>query len=263
MTTASTSTSTSASATAPPASVPVYQRVADLAAAHIAPWQEGYLQDRSQAVAALARLRRGAGRAAGELPDLWSLIDTDPLHGTGGEANAHASPEPARRLSERELIRAEDALHAALTLWAFHQQSRGAPMHRRHTRERPAGLGAAVRRLMPADGVDEPVRKRLVRAGSAPDLVTLTQRLRDLVALLRREDVPLDYALLAGQLYVWQWPDGPAAVRRRWGRSFHEQRRPRPAPDANTTPGPHTAPDANTLPGTAPDMLPDTDKDAS
>ncbi|WP_225637115.1 type I-E CRISPR-associated protein Cse2/CasB [Streptomyces solaniscabiei] len=225
---------TTASASAPPATVPVYQRVAELAAAHIGPWQEGYLKDRPQAVAALARLRRGAGREAGETPDLWGLIDTGPLHTQG---------EGARPLSEQELIRAENALHAALTLWAFHQQSRGTPMHRRHTRERPGGLGAAVRRLMPADGIDEPVRKRLVRAGSAPDLVTLAQRLRDLVALLRRDDVPLDYALLAGQLYLWQWPDGPAAVRRHWGRSFHEQRRTRPAPDENTTP--------------------DTDKDAS
>jgi CRISPR system Cascade subunit CasB len=178
-------------------------------------------------VAALARLRRGAGRAAGETPDLWSLIDTDPLH---------TPAEGTRPLSERELVRAENALHAALTLWALHQQSRGTPMHRRHTRERPGGLGAAVRRLMPADGVDEPVRKRLVRAGTAPDLVTLTQRLRDIVALLRRDDIPLDYALLAGQLYLWQWPDGPAAVRRRWGRSFHEQRLTRPAADETTTP---------------------------
>ncbi|KES03759.1 CRISPR-associated protein [Streptomyces toyocaensis] len=225
---------TSTSASAPPAAVPVHQRVAELTATHIGSWQEGYLNDRSQAVAALARLRRGAGREAGETPDLWNLIDTDALH---------ASTAGTRLLSEQEMVRAENALHAALTLWAFHQQSRGAPMHRRHTRERPGGLGAAVRRLMPADGVDEPVRKRLVRAGTAPDLVALTQRLRDIVALLRREDIPLDYALLAGQLYLWQWPDGPAAVRRRWGRSFHEQRRPRPASDENTTP--------------------DTDKDAS
>ncbi|MFI9730890.1 type I-E CRISPR-associated protein Cse2/CasB [Streptomyces sp. NPDC052092] len=227
-------TTTQASASAPPAAVPVHQRVAELAATHIGPWQEGYLNDRSQAVAALARLRRGAGREAGEMPDLWSLIDTDALHTTA---------TGTRALGEQELVRAENALHAALTLWAFHQQSRGMPMHRRHTRERPGGLGAAVRRLMPADGIDEPVRKRLVRAGTAPDLVTLTQRLRDIVALLRREDIPLDYALLAGQLYCWQWPDGPAAVRRAWGRSFHEQRRPRPASDETTTP--------------------DTDKDAS
>ncbi|WP_432157533.1 type I-E CRISPR-associated protein Cse2/CasB [Streptomyces sp. bgisy153] len=219
---------------APPAAVPVHQRVAQLTAAHIAPWQEGYLTDRPQAVAALARLRRGAGREAGETPDLWNLIDTDPLHTPAGRT---------RPLSETELVRAENALHAALTLWAFHQQSRPAPMHRRHSRERPAGLGAAVRRLMPADGVDEPVRKRLVRAGTAPDLPALTQRLRDLVALLRREDIPLDYALLAGQFYLWQWPDGPADVRRRWGRSFHEQWRPQAAPDENTTP--HTDKDAS------------------
>ncbi|WP_282703926.1 type I-E CRISPR-associated protein Cse2/CasB [Streptomyces sp. CC219B] len=230
MTTATSSPSTPA----PPAAVSVPHRVAQLTAAHIAPWQDGYLRDRPQAVAALARLRRGAGREAGQVPDLWSLIDTDPLH---------TPTEGARPLSEPELVRAENALYAALTLWAFHQQSRGTGMHRRHSRERPAGLGAAVRRLMPADGVDDPVRKRLVRAGTAPDLVTLTQRLRDLVALLRREDIPLDYALLAGQLYVWQCPDGPADVRRRWGRSFHEQRRTRSTPDENTTP--------------------DTDKDAS
>ncbi|MGC9499269.1 type I-E CRISPR-associated protein Cse2/CasB [Streptomyces sp. WG7] len=235
-------TTTTASASAPPAAVPVQQQVADLAAAHIGSWQEGYLKDRSHAVGALARLRRGAGREAGETPDLWSLIDTDPLHtpaaGTGP-------------LSEQELLRAENALHAALTLWAFHQQSRGAPMHRRHTRERPGGLGAAVRRVMPADGTDAPVRKRLVRAGTAPDMVTLTQRLRDIVALLRRDDVPLDYALLAGQLYLWQWPDGPAAVRRRWGRSFHEQWRARPTSDQTTAPA------------SAENTTPDIDKDAS
>ncbi|WP_217142725.1 type I-E CRISPR-associated protein Cse2/CasB [Streptomyces sp. AC627_RSS907] len=235
-----------ATASAPPAAVPVHRQVADLTATLIDSWQQGYLQDRSPAVAALARLRRGAGREAGETPDLWSLIDTDPLH----------RPAPGTRpLSEQELVRAENALHAALTLWAFHQQSRGTPMHRRHTRERPGGLGAAVRRVMPSDGTDAPVRKRLVRAGTAPDLVTLTQRLRDIVALLRRDDVPLDYALLAGQLYLWQWPDGPAAVRRRWGRSFHEQPRTRPATDRNTAPATDPAPDENTTP--------DTDKDAS
>jgi CRISPR system Cascade subunit CasB len=225
---------TTASTSVPPVVLPVHQRVAELAAAHIGSWQDGYLKDRSPAVAALARLRRGAGREAGEMPDLWNLIDTDPLH---------VQAEGTRELSEQELVRAENALHAALTLWAFHQQSRGTPMHRRNTGERPCGLGAAVRRLMPADGIDEPVRKRLVRAGTAPDLVTLAQRLRDIVALLRREDIPLDYALLAGQLYVWQWPDGPAEVRRRWGRSFHEQRRAQPARDEKTPP--------------------DTDKDAS
>ncbi|AKZ59526.1 hypothetical protein SAM23877_6481 [Streptomyces ambofaciens ATCC 23877] len=243
---------TTPSTSAPASAAPVHQRVAELAAALIASWQEGYLKDRSPAVAALARLRRGAGREAGETPDLWSLIDTGPLH---------APAEGSRQLSERELERAESALHAALTLWAFHQQSRGVPMHRRHTRERPGGLGAAVRRLMPADGTDAPVRKRLVRAGTAPDLSTLTQRLRDIVALLRgaKTPVPLDYGLLAGQLYLWQWPDGPAAVRRRWGRSFHELPRTLPDSEKNTAP----ASEKNTTPASDENTTPDTDKDAS
>lgn len=203
----------------------VRKRITDLAAAQITTWQEGYLKDRPKDVAALARLRRGAGRDAAELPDLWTLVDTSPLH---------ERMEGVRPLSETELARAEDALHTALTLWALHQQSRSTRMHRPHTAQRPAGLGAAVRRLMPADGIDEPVRKRLVRAGTAPDLTNLSQRLRDLVVLLRREEIPLDYGLLAGQLYAWQWPQGADAVRREWGRSFHSWHPPteRPGDDS-------------------------------
>jgi CRISPR system Cascade subunit CasB len=188
------------------------ERVARLAAGHIAALQRGYLDDQSHAVAALARLRRGAGREAGQLPDLWALIDTGPLHET---------PDGARPLSERELVRAEDALHVALTLYALHQQSRRSGMHQADRPDRRRGLGAAVRRMMKPGEIDEPVHKRLVRAGTAPDLAVLAQRLRDIVVLLRREDIELDHALLAGQLYTWQWPGGADTVRREWGRSFH------------------------------------------
>ncbi|MET9734475.1 type I-E CRISPR-associated protein Cse2/CasB [Streptomyces sp. NPDC006458] len=197
-------------------------RIARLAADRITFWQDGYLRDQPAAVAALARLRRGAGRDAAALPDLWGLIDTGPLHAPG---------ERARPLSETQLVRAENALYTALTLWALHQQSRGSRMHRAHTATLPGGLGFAVRRLMPAGDIDEAVRKRLVRAGTAPDLPALAQRLRDIVTLLRGADIPLDYGLLAGQLYAWQWPDGPAAVRREWGRSFHALPRTAPASD--------------------------------
>ncbi|MER8009726.1 type I-E CRISPR-associated protein Cse2/CasB [Streptomyces sp. NPDC094149] len=188
------------------------ERVARLAAGHIAVLQRGYLDDQPRAVAALARLRRGAGREAGQLPDLWALIDVGPLHET---------TDGARPLSESELIRAEDALHVALTLYALHQQSRRTGMYQADRPGRRRGLGASVRRMMKPGEIDEPVRKRLVRAGTAPDLTVLAQRLRDIVVLLRREDIELDYAQLAGQLYAWQWPGGADTVRREWGRSFH------------------------------------------
>ncbi|MBL3670137.1 type I-E CRISPR-associated protein Cse2/CasB [Streptomyces sp. M2CJ-2] len=188
------------------------ERVARLAADRIDDLQREYLADRSLAVAALARLRRGAGRDAGQLPDLWALIDTGSLHYT---------PDGARPMSESELVRAEDALHVALTLYALHQQSRSTGMHQADRPDRRRGLGAAVRRMMKPGEIDEPVHKRLVRAGTAPDLTTLAQRLREIVVLLRREGFELDYALLAGQLYTWQRPGGVDAVRREWGRSFH------------------------------------------
>ncbi|SEC75187.1 CRISPR system Cascade subunit CasB [Streptomyces sp. 2131.1] len=197
------------------------QRVEELADARISVFQRGYLADESNAVAALARLRRGAGQKPERLPDLWALVDTSPLH---------VPADNARELSEPELERAENALHTALTLWALHQQSRrDTGMHERGSRGRPRGVGAAVRRMMKPDEIDDSLRKRLVRAGTAPDLSTLAQRLRDIVLLLRREQFPLDYALLAGQLYTWQWPDGPDRVRREWGRSFHARQGEKPS----------------------------------
>ncbi|MFI0990482.1 type I-E CRISPR-associated protein Cse2/CasB [Streptomyces exfoliatus] len=197
------------------APAPVRELVAQLAHRRISSWQASYLADEANAVAALARLRRGAGRDAGQVPDLWNLIDTAPLH----EVRRDGRP-----LSERELVRADDAVHVALTLWAVHQQGRGSGMHQTHRRERPRGLGAAVHRLMKPDEIDEPLRKRLVRAGSAPNLTVLAQRLRDIVTLLRRTEAALDYGLLAGQLYQWQWPGGADTVRTEWGSSFHAWR---------------------------------------
>ncbi|MFJ5779766.1 type I-E CRISPR-associated protein Cse2/CasB [Streptomyces sp. NPDC093094] len=202
----------------------VTERVARLAAARVSSWQDGYLRDQPAAVAALARLRRGAGRDAAALPDLWGLVDTSPLH---------TPDQGTRPLSEQQLVRAENALYTALTLWALHQQSRGTRMHRPHSAALPGGLGSAIRRLMPAGEIDDAVRKRLVRAGTAPALTTLAQRLRDIVTLLRGADISLDYGLLAGQLYAWQWPDGPATVRRAWGRSFHTLPRTAPDPDGS------------------------------
>jgi CRISPR system Cascade subunit CasB len=97
---------------------------------------------------------------------------------------------------------------------------------------------------MPANEIDEPVRKRLVRAGSAPDLAALAQRLREIVLLLRREDIALDYALLAEQLFRWQQPGGRDTVRRAWGRSFHAYRADKDSGPGTSDPVAH-APDAD------------------
>src|SRR5262249_34285892 len=112
------------------------------AAQHIAQLQRGYRQDRPGAVAALARIRRGAGKPPGEIPDLWGLTGTDLLF-----IAAPGWGEGAR------MVRAENAMHVAVTLWALHQQShREADMHQTGG----PGLGAAVRRSMPDNDIDKP-----------------------------------------------------------------------------------------------------------
>lgn len=174
---------------------------------HITTLQRGYLDDRSEAVGALARLRRGIGRPAGETPDLWGLIGTEPLYERYERAD----------ITEEAMRWAEEAAHAAVTLWSLHQQSHhSARMHRRPGPE----LGAAVRRLHPGAEIDEPTRKRFVRVGTAATPAVLAGRLRELVLLLRRDAVPLDYGLLADQLYDFQQTGGPQRVRRSWGRSY-------------------------------------------
>ncbi|MFE1775526.1 type I-E CRISPR-associated protein Cse2/CasB [Streptomyces sp. NPDC059008] len=203
---------------------PAQTRVSQVAAEIILPLQRGYLTDQPSAVATLARLRHGAGKELQQVPDLWGLTDSSPLY-----------QEPAdggRPLRERELTCAEDALHIAVTLWTLHQQSRSSAMHQPDTKDKPTGLGAAVRQLMPPDEAGEPVRKRFVRIGTAPTLRELADRLRGLVVLLRSEDIAVDYALLAGQLYAWQQPGGRDTVRRAWGRSFQAYR-PRGASDTD------------------------------
>ncbi|WP_234008819.1 type I-E CRISPR-associated protein Cse2/CasB [Streptomyces sp. Mg1] len=106
---------------------------------------------------------------------------------------------------------------------ALHQQSNRTK--RMHVAD-GASLGTAVRRLMSGSDSDEPIRKRLLRAGTATSFDVLGQRLRELVVLLRTAEIPLDYGLLAEQLDRWQKPGGPSLVRQAWGRSFHAYRPP-------------------------------------
>lgn len=169
--------------------------------------QAGYLQDRSDAVATLAKLRRGAGKTIEEVPELVGLTIDHRFYETFD-------------INDRRTPHAEAAVHEALTLYALHQQSkREKGMHRRG-RE----FGDAVRRLMPPGDIDEPLRKRFVQAQTAGNRGTRLDRLRGIVKLLRAEDIQLDYGLLADQLYDARTPAGAERVRRSWGRSFQAHR---------------------------------------
>ncbi|MGW3064430.1 type I-E CRISPR-associated protein Cse2/CasB [Streptomyces sp. NPDC001130] len=241
--------------------------------------QSGYRNDVPAAVAAVARLRREAGREPHASPASWGLDDLEALaqlreerDQEGNDITRYLMPQAQRQHEQRE--ECEDrAVHLAVTLWALHQQSlRDKPMHvpgwslgraarrlaqektetsatpaRRTDDEAPsAGVGENGQRAI-VEGVSATVRKRFVRLGTSTDINTLGRRLREMVLLLRNARIPLDYGLLADQLYRWQSDVGQAEVRRSWGRDFHRTYRNTVQDNAESTPAsPEHTPDFTT-----------------
>lgn len=163
----------------------------------------------------LARLRRGVGKMPGDLPELWSVL----LQGMPKEL-MNADGEPSY---------AEWAIYVALTLYALHQQGHDVekePMHRSGF-----ALGSAVRRLAEdqqskkqvkdEDFSDNTIWKRFCCMATASGMPELTHYLRGLVQMMRSEGIPLDYARLAKDLYVWQTPEYAPKIRLRWGQDFY------------------------------------------
>ena len=95
--------------------------------------QTQYLHGSSAARADLARLRRALGKPAGSVPEIWHL--------TVVNLATHAADE-----ADGPTV-AEQAVHAALTLFALHQQSSLMPAHQPDT-----PFGAAAGRLRDSGG---------------------------------------------------------------------------------------------------------------
>jgi CRISPR system Cascade subunit CasB len=176
--------------------------------------QARYLAGSSSGVGDLAALRRAVTGTPGEDPRTWELTLAD--------------VSPWARNDEPTA--AELAAHAALTLYAVHQQSHGRAMH-----VRGRGLGSAVRALGRQTNAEEAVRRRFEALGTAATFLELMQHARGLIRQLRSAGVPLDYGRMARDLLDWQDPGRTASVRLRWGRDYHRLRAEAPATDAPTT----------------------------
>ena len=156
--------------------------------------------------ASFANLRRGVGKAPGELPQLWGefLLDMpEKLFGRDGQ--------PSRE---------EWAIYTALTLFALHQQGHDPgtePMHCDGQR-----LGTAVGQLVKWENEEQfksdlnRVLRRLNAAATTDSMPALAHYLRGLVQLLSADSIPLDYTALAGDIYEYQ-----AQIRLRWGQDFY------------------------------------------
>ena len=157
--------------------------------------------------AALARLRRGVGKAPGAIHDILEFTLADEF------VRSTAGDEPTRE---------EIAAHACMTLYALHQQSQSERMH-----QRGYGMGRSIRALTPKDPTDKPaVLKRFQVLGTADSLEELLHHTRGMIQLLRSNRIPLDYGLLADELVRWQRSDGPNQVRLQWGRDFYRAAKP-------------------------------------
>jgi CRISPR system Cascade subunit CasB len=174
--------------------------------------QRGYLLDDADAVATLARLRRCAPDEPGADPTVWQVT-------IGG------LPEALQ--GDRNISVAERAVHAALVLFAIHQQSNTTPMH-----QVKVGLGSAVQMLARErgrDGVpDQPSIRRLHQVVLATDPSGRLYHLRGLIMLLRGESIPipLDYGQLAVDLYrLFDPKQNSDSVVARWGRELHNRPR--------------------------------------
>jgi CRISPR system Cascade subunit CasB len=165
--------------------------------------QREYLSESSAARADLARLRRGLGKPAGSVPDIWGL--------TVGKVPAELA------WTGEDPSRAEQAAHAAMTLYALHQQSLTVPIHKPGER-----FGAAVRRLSKGDKTsEEAVTRRFMAVATAQSIEEVLFHVRGLITQLRREKHALDYAMFADDILNLLTPGRADQVRLAWGREFY------------------------------------------
>lgn len=171
---------------------------------------EGYVQGGSYATAALAKLRRSAGHEVGSDPDVfeWILLDVDDP-GVSGWYSFGAGENPTPE---------ELAAHAAITLFAMHQQSiHEASMHT----DEWISLGRAVGHMAYGNFNSAGIQSMYDRLQTASSWKEMVRHARSLVKLLKRERIPLNYGLLAQDLLKLQSTREPANhVRLQWGRDF-------------------------------------------
>ena len=160
--------------------------------------------------AALANLRRGVGKKPGELPELWGEFLAD---------------MPEDMFGKSEPSAAEYAVYTALTLFALHQQGHELPSDAMH--HDGVSLGQAAARLIvgeaDAESAFDHVRRRFNMTALSTDIDEFAHHLRGLVQLLRAKAVPLDYARLAGEIYLYQNIDLRSDIRLNWGRDLYHE----------------------------------------
>ncbi|WP_309064924.1 type I-E CRISPR-associated protein Cse2/CasB [Microbacterium sp.] len=198
-------------------------RMAEYVASRVGRLQAGYRADRSDAVAALARLRRGIGRRPGEDIELFGLAFENPRTEDGDAGSLFDELS----LRGDGITREEEAAFTAITLFAMHQQSRReASMHRGGY-----SFGRSARLLGRHSGNRDAVRRRFTALGTATTWDETVHHARGLIQQFRQHKIPLDYGQFARDLFDLRG-DRAERVRTSWGRDFYRTHHPKDdAPD--------------------------------
>jgi len=185
-------------------------RLEDFVATNVTKLQNGYLENKADAVAGLARLRHGASRSLGDDPELIGLT-------IAGLETPRPGLSDGPTLDER-------AAYTAITLFALHQQShRTRRMHRiGYSMGRSARLlGRHSLSKEQRKKADNPVRRRFNALGTATSWDETVHHARSLIGQFRAFGIPLDYGRFAQDLVLLQDSTTSQAVRTAWGRDFY------------------------------------------
>ena len=183
-------------------------------------FQKQYLsrgRDASKGRATLARLRRMGANGCGS----WLAV--------GGELFADL---PDFALDPWEEERVLNVVTAVFRLYAQHQQSESDPMAL--SKQDGEAEGAASRRSFGwscwragfsagARGQDKApgIKRRLASLESAVDFDGIETQLRGLMSIVKSEGIPVDYYLLARDLYLLQIPSCRDDIFLRWSRDYY------------------------------------------
>ena len=156
--------------------------------------------------ARLAQLRRGIGKKPGENPEIWGdfLIDLP-------EQFMSSTTEPSK---------AEWAIYVTLTMYALHQQGHSESVNKQGYEY---FLGQAVGRLVKNIDDLERIQRRFSVMALSSNMTELSYYLRCIIRLLSDEDISLDYAELAKELFLFQIDNKVDNIRLKWGQDFYRQ----------------------------------------
>ena len=161
--------------------------------------------------AMLAQLRRGLGKKPGEDPRLFGVLLQD-------------MPESFYS-KEGVPTREEWACYIALTLYAMHQQGKSVDSDKMNTFEN-VSLGTAMKQLAVAQGDPNAkirIQEKYKSLVGALDIVAIENYLRGIISLLKSKSIPINYSMLAADLYEIQFADSKTKVILRWGQDLYRE----------------------------------------